>query len=175
MNRNKFSDYLTIIAAILAIIVSLISLYQTYVTRAKTEEVQLRLGKLTQATIYLGYYTKILSPQNNERFNQQYVKMDVTFGRDLNPEDHIWIVGFDGNNKYPLKKIDMAKGQRIWSANIELPHMQKWTLNVFQVDAKNSKILQAAHQSSQHLEDLNSSVFSYLGSVNVIYYNKGGN
>jgi len=171
----------TIVASTLAIIVATKAFDKSDETSAKTKEIQAKteavqkgLGELTQATMYLAYYTKIIAPENNQNFTQQYIPMEVSFGRDLNPKNHIWIVGFDGNNKYPLHKIDMAKGQRIWSANIELPHMQEWVLNVYQVDAENSKVLQAAKQSGQHLAELPSDVFTYLGSVNIEYNDKRG-
>ena len=166
---KKTGDLLAITASILAIIVSFIALSDSAKTRAKAEEIQKGLGKLTQETMYLAYYTRIVAPKNDQRFNQQYVKMEVSFGRDITQGDHIWIVGFDGNNKYPLRKIDMAKGERTWSSNIELPHKQEWTLYVYQVNSENSVILQGAYQDGQHLDKLNSSAFSYLDSVKVVY------
>lgn len=175
MNRIHIKDLLPIVQSVLAIILSLIALYAGLVNRAKTKDIEEGLGKLTQETMYLAYYTKIITPENNQHFDQHYIKMEISFGRDLAPGDHIWVVGFDGNSKYPLRKIDMAKGQRIWSSNIELPHMQEWTLNVYQVDLENSEILQQAYEQKQHLRNLASTVFSYLGSVNVIYNDRRGN
>lgn len=69
----------------------------------------------------------------------------------------------------------MAKGQRAWFSNIELPHMKEWILNIYQVDSENSKILKREYENKKHLDELSSSIFSFLGSVKVIYSDKRGN
>jgi len=175
MNERKTGniskrEIVFLIAAILSIVATTVSIANYFRSLNMRQDIQKvennasivdrGLSVLREQVISLAYHIEIINPGcAPQKFGERKIHMEVNFGMDLTPNDFIWILGLDvANNKnYPLRELDMIRGQRYWRGTVNLPPNAtygEWILRIVKVGKDSARLFETREKSNMPVDVL---------------------